>query len=61
MADARMPEEFCEMARGMLPAEKEVGPQGGRPPTSHHTVLKVIWYVLVTGNRWKDVPKEMGC
>lgn len=61
MADARMPEEFYEMARGMLPAEKEVGRQGGRPPTRHHTVLKVIWYVLVTGNRWKDVPKEMGC
>lgn len=61
MADARMPEEFYEMVRGMLPAEKEVGPQGGRPPTRHHTVLKVIWYVLVTGNRWKDVPKEMGC
>jgi transposase len=61
MADARMPEEFYEMARGMLPAEKEVGPQGGRPPTSHHTVLRVIWYVLVTGIRWKDVPQEMGC
>jgi transposase len=24
-------------------------------------VLKVMWFVLVTGCRWKDVPKEMGC
>ena len=36
-------------------------PQGGRPPKSHRTVLKVIWFVLVTGCRWKDVPQEMGC
>jgi len=24
-------------------------------------VLKVIWFVLVTGCRWKDVPLEQGC
>ena len=24
-------------------------------------MLKVIWFVLVTGCRWKDVPQEMGC
>jgi transposase len=24
-------------------------------------VLKVIWFVLVTGCRWKDVPRELGC
>ena len=45
----------------MLPVEKEMGPQGGRPQTAHRTVLKVIWFVLVTGCRWKDVPQEMGC
>lgn len=61
MADAWMPEEFFELARPMLPAEKEIGPQGGRPSASHHTVLKVIWFVLATGIRWKDVPQEMGC
>ena len=61
MADACMPEEFYELARPMLPPEKEIGPQGGRPPKSHHTVLKVIWFVLVTSCRWKDVPQEMGC
>jgi len=45
----------------MLPAEKELGPEGGRPTVKHYTVLKVIWFVLVTGCRWKDVPKEIGC
>lgn len=61
MANACMPEKFYEWVRPMLPAEKEIGPAGGRPPKSHHTVLKVIWFVLVTSCRWKDVPKEMGC
>jgi len=56
-----MPERFYELARPMLPAEKEPGPQGGRRAVEHHTVLKVIWFVLVTGCRWKDVPQEMGC
>lgn len=61
MADACMPEEFFELARPMLPLEKESSPEGGRPPKSHRIVLRVIWFVLVTGCRWKDVPKEMGC
>lgn len=61
MADARMPERFYDLACPMLPPEKEIGPKGGRRPKSHHTVLKVIWFVLVTSCRWKDVPEEMGC
>jgi transposase len=61
MADARMPEKFYELAQPMLPAEKQPGPEGGRRPIAHSRVLKVIWFVLVTGCRWKDVPKEMGC
>lgn len=61
MADARMPEKFYELARPLLPAEREPGPQGGRRTIGHYSVLKVIWFVLVTGCRWKDVPKEMGC
>jgi transposase len=61
MADACMPEKFYELACPMLPPEKEPGPQGGRRRTPHRTVLKVIWFVLVTGCRWKDVPQEMGC
>lgn len=61
MADARMPEKFYELAQPLLPPEGKPGPAGGRPPIGHHCVLKVIWFVLVTGCRWKDVPEEMGC
>ena len=61
MADAQMPEKFYELACPMLPVEKEISSQGGRPRTAHRIVLKVIWFVLVTGCRWKDVPREMGC
>ena len=61
MADARMPEAFYEVVVSLLPPEKEPGPQGGRRAVGHHTVLKVIWFVLVTGCRWKDVPQEIGC
>ena len=61
MADACMPEGFYELVLPLLPPEKEPGPQGGRRAIAHHTVLKVIWFVLVTGCRWKDVPQELGC
>jgi len=61
MADACMPEKYYELAGPLLPPVKEPAPDGGRPPTPHRIVLKVIWFVLVTGCRWKDVPKEMGC
>lgn len=61
MANARMPEEFYEELRAHLPPEQPVGPQGGRPQVPHLIVMKVIWFVLVTGCRWEDVPHELGC
>ena len=61
MADAQMPETFYELVCSMLPVEKEISSRRGRPRTSHRVVLKVIWLVLVTGCRWKDVPRELGC
>jgi transposase len=54
MADARMPEKVYELAVPMLPGERDPGPEGGRRPIGHYRVLKVIWFVLVTGCRWKD-------
>lgn len=56
-----MPEEFSEWACPLLPVVKEGGPEGGRPRTAHRTVLKGIWFVLVTGCRWKEAPQKMGC
>ncbi len=61
MADARMPEEFYESVIDLLPEESIPGLKGGRPPIPHRIVLKVIWFVLTTGCRWKDVPLELGC
>ena len=65
--DARLPDDFYEDVKDLLPAQPTPGPQGGRPPTDHFTVLdqftvlKVIWFVLTVGCRWKDVPQELGC
>ena len=58
---AQMPEEFFHELEPLLPPEKPVGPDGGRPRVGHKVVLKVIWFVLATGCRWEDVPRELGC
>lgn len=61
MASARMPEEFFDVVAHHLPPDEPVGPDGGRPRVSNRCVMKVLWYVLATGCRWRDVPPEMGC
>jgi transposase len=61
MADARLPDDFYDLVSHHLPPEQPVGPKGGRPRISHRIALKVIWFVLVSGCRWQDVPPEMGC
>jgi transposase len=61
MADARLPDGFYDLVSHHLPAEQPVGRKGGRPRTPHRIVLKVVWFVLVSGCRWADVPLEMGC
>jgi transposase len=61
MAAARMPEEFFEVISHHLPPDQPVGPRGGCPPRPNRVVMNVIWFVLVTGCRYEDVPREMGC
>jgi transposase len=61
MAAAHFPDDFYDLVSHHLPPERPVGPKGGRPRIGHRVVLKVIWFVLVTGCRWQDVPHEMGC
>lgn len=61
MASARMPPAFFKLAAHHLPPEQPARTEGGRPPVSHYVVLKVLWFVLVTGCRWEDVPPELGC
>jgi len=60
MATAHMPDEFFELLSHHLPPEQPVGPKGGCPAKPHRVVMKVIWFVLATGCRYEDVPKEMG-
>ena len=59
--DARLPDDFYDYVKDLLPAQSEPGPQGGRRPIDNFTVLKVIWFFLTVSCRWKDVPLEMGC
>ncbi len=61
MAAAQMPDEFFELVAHHLPPEQPVGLKGGRPRVAHRVVVRVIWFVLATGNRWEDVPPELGC
>jgi transposase len=61
MADAHMPDAFFNLVRHLLPPEPTIGPRGGRPTIRHPIALKVIWFVLVSGCRWEDVPAELGC
>lgn len=61
MATAHMPAEFFDILSHHLPPEPPVGPRGGRPRVGHRVVMRVIWFVLATGDRWADVPSEMGC
>src|ERR687898_3623056 len=61
MATAHMPAEFFDIVSHHLPPEQPVGSRGGRPRVAHRVVMRVIWFVPATGNRWADVPAEMGC
>jgi transposase len=61
MAHAQMPDDFYDLVCHHLPPEQPVGPQGGRPRIHHRIALKVIWFVLASGCRWEDIPREMGC
>lgn len=59
--DARLPDGFLKHVVELLPIQASPGPRGGRRPIAHEVVLKVIWYVLTVGCRWKDILPEMGC
>lgn len=61
MAKACLPDGFYDLVSHHLPPDVPIGPRGGRPRIMHRVVLKVIWFVLVSGCRWEDVPNEMGC
>ncbi|MCA9201754.1 MAG: transposase [Planctomycetales bacterium] len=55
------PEQLLETIVSQLPSLPPPGPLGGRPAIAHHIVLQVAWHALVTGCRWCEIPKSMGC
>jgi transposase len=62
VATAHLPDEFFDLVAHHLPPEpSRTGPKGGRPWVSHRVAVRAIWFVLVTGCRWEDVPRELGC
>jgi transposase len=62
VADAHLPDQFYPLVAHHLPPERpRVGPKGGRPRVPDRVAERVIWFVLVTGCRWEDVPAELGC
>jgi transposase len=61
MATAHLPDAFYDLVSHHLPPENPTGPKGGRPSIHHRIAMRVIWFVLVTGCRWEDVPHELGC
>jgi transposase len=56
-----MPDAFYDLVAHHLPPEQPVGALGGRPRVRHRVALRVIWFILATGDRWDDVPHELGC
>ena len=61
MAGARMPDGFFAELEPLQPAEEPMWPEGGRPRVPDLTVVKVPWYLLVTGCRWEDAPLKLSC
>jgi len=61
MAALDMPEGFYDILSPYLPPDAPAVPQGGRPRIANRIVIQVIWFVLVTGVRWADVPWQLGC
>jgi hypothetical protein len=47
--DARLPDAFLNYVVSFLPPQAAPGPQGGRRPIDHATVVNVIWFVLIVG------------
>jgi transposase len=61
MPRSEMPVKFYEIAAHHLPPDDPPRDDGGRPRIPNRIALRVIWYVLASGVRWEDVPKELGC
>ena len=58
MSHASLPEELWLEIEPLLPPDEAPGPQGGRPRALNKIVMQGIYFVLCTGIRWEDLPKD---
>ncbi|QVL31667.1 IS5 family transposase [Telmatocola sphagniphila] len=61
MARSELPDEFWQEIEPLLPPDTLPGEQGGRPRIPNKTAMRGIFYILTTGIRWEDIPREIGC
>ncbi|MBV9677029.1 MAG: IS5 family transposase [Acidobacteriaceae bacterium] len=57
---ALLPDEFWLLIEPILPPPAPRGPQGGRKPIPHRTVLTGLLFVLRTGIPWDYLPRQLG-
>ena len=61
MSRAELPEELWSEMKSVLPPDRPMGPNGGRPWVPNKVAMRGIFFVLVTGIRWEYLPREIGC
>src|ERR1700761_5345257 len=61
MPSATLPEELWDQLEPLLPPDEKPGPRGGRPRTLNRVVMRGIYFMLCTGIRWEELPREIGC
>ena len=61
MSHASLPEDLWQEIEPLLPPDAMPGHQGGRPRVPNRIAMRGIFFVLCTGIRWEDLPREFGC
>lgn len=61
MSLASLPDELWEEIEPLLPPDEPPGPRGGRPPVPNRVVMRGLYFILSSGIRWEDLPREIGC
>jgi transposase len=60
LAAPLLPDDFWFLIEPILPPLTPRGPQGGRKPIPHRTVLTGILFALRTGIPWDCLPRQLG-
>ena len=61
MLSKTIPESLLALIVAHVPRTPKPSRRGGRPRICHESVIRAIWFVLISGCRWRDVPNEFGC